>query len=79
KTPPVIVTGRRFHLPIALCGPSRYVTTGTSNRVITLTVTGRLPNHAGMPPPLPVASAHEAKSNFAVVAFSSGERNEDQA
>ncbi|MCK2097733.1 hypothetical protein, partial [Thauera aromatica] len=36
-TPPVIVTGRRFHLPIALCGPSRYVTTGTSNRVITLT------------------------------------------
>ena len=36
RTPPVIVTWRRFRLAIALCGPSRYVTSGTSTRVITL-------------------------------------------
>ena len=30
------VTGRRFHWAIALCGPSRYLTNGTSNRVVTL-------------------------------------------
>src|SRR5690606_24188283 len=40
QTPPLSITGRRFHSTAHLGRPSRYVIIGASNRVITLTYHG---------------------------------------